>query len=85
MKIKFDYKYWNFFDYVTNTNIDILENINCKELKEFDLSDSKISDIKVLEKLKFEKSEKINLGYNKISNIDILENVNFKELKEFFK
>ena len=71
MKIKFDYKYWNFFDYVTNTNIDILENINCKELKEFDLSDSKISDIKVLEKLKFGKLEILHLGGNKLTNINI--------------
>ena len=42
-----------------------------------------ISDIKVLEEVKFNKLEKINLGSNRISyNIKVLENVDFKELKE---
>ena len=30
--------------------------------------------------MKFNKLEKLNLRWNKISNINILENVNFKEL-----
>ena len=42
-----------------------------------------ITDIKVLEKVKFEKLVKLYLGRNEISNnINILENVNFKELKD---
>ena len=49
------------------------------ELKELDLNNNYISDIKVLEKVQL---EKLNLGRNKISNINILDNVNFKELKE---
>ena len=57
--------------------------MNFKELKELKLSNNNISDIKVLERVKFEKLEKLDLGVNKISNnINILENVNFKELKE---
>ena len=39
-----------------------------------------ISDIKFLEKVKFEKLEKLNLSWNKnISNYYILEKVNFKK------
>ena len=37
---------------------DKLENIDNKELKELNLNDYKISDIKVLEKVKFDKLEK---------------------------
>ena len=64
------------------SNIDIFENFNLKELKELNLNDNNIWDIKVLEKVKFEKLEKLDLGKNKISNINIMENVNLKELKE---
>ena len=57
--------------------------MNFKELKELYLNSNNISDIKVLERVKFEKLEILNLGRNKISNnINQLENVNFKELKE---
>ena len=49
---------------------------------ELNLSWNNISDIKVLEKVKFNKLEILNLGWNKISNINILENVKFKKLKE---
>ena len=53
-----------------------------KELKELNLYKNNISDISVLENVKFEKLEKLNLGWNEISNnINILKNVNFKELK----
>ena len=56
-----------------SNNINILENVNFKELKELDLSYNNISEIKVLEKVKFEKLEKLDLGSNKISNnINIL-------------
>ena len=70
------------------TNMDILENVNFKELKkikikkELDFYNTNISDIKVLEKIKFGNLKKLNLSGNKISNIDILESVGFKELKE---
>ena len=48
------------------------------KVKELNLSGNNISDIKVLEKVKFEKLEKLNLRWNKISNnINILENVEF--------
>ena len=35
-----------------------------------------MSDIKVLEKVKFNKLEKLNLWQNEISDINVLENVN---------
>ena len=54
-------------------------------MKELELFSNNISDISVLEKVRFEKLEKLNLGSNKISNnINILKNVNFKELKELY-
>jgi len=60
-----------------------LQNVNFKELKELELSENNISDIKVLEKLKFEKLEVLHLSSNyDISDINVLENVNFKELRE---
>ena len=39
-------------------NINILKNVNFKELKDLDLSNTNIPDIEVLEKVKFEKLEK---------------------------
>ena len=66
-----------------NDELKDLCKIEFKELKELNLTDNNISDIKVLEKAKFAKLEKLNLSYNKISNnILFLENANFKELKE---
>ena len=41
--------------------------MNFKELKELNLSDNNISDIKVLKKVKFEKLEILDLSENKIS------------------
>ena len=46
------------------------------------MSSNKISDIKVLEKVKFDKLEILNLIGNEISDINNLENFNFKELKD---
>ena len=47
------------------------------------LSHNRISDIKVLQKAKFEKLVLLNLSWNQLlNNVNILENVNFKELKE---
>ena len=45
--------------------------MNFKELKELYLSDNKISDIKILEKVKFEKLEVLNLSRN---GIDLTKN-----------
>ena len=55
--------------------------MNFKELKELDLSYNNISDISVLEKVKFEKLEKLYLGGNKIDRnkiYSILLNLKFK-------
>ena len=43
--------------------------MNFKELKELNLNKNKISDIKVLERIKFEKLEKIVLNDNKIDKV----------------
>ena len=45
--------------------------MNFKELKELYLSDNKISDIKILEKVKFEKLEVLDLRRN---GIDLTKN-----------
>ena len=41
-----------------------LPNLNLNELKKLDLRSNNISDISFLEKVKFEKLEKLNLSYN---------------------
>ena len=64
-----------------NEGIQKLNLIN-DNIIELNLYHNNISDIKILEKVKFNKLEILNLGWNKISNINILENVDFKELKE---
>ena len=51
-----------------SNNINILKNVNFKELKELYLFNNDISDISILEKVKFEKLEKLFLRLN---NIDI--------------
>ena len=56
--------------------------MNFRELKELYLYGNNISDIKVLENVKFEKLEILSLSDNKISDINILEKVKFKELKK---
>ena len=62
--------------------INYLQNLILNELKELNLSGCGIKDIKFLEKVKFEKLEKLDLRGNKeISNISILEKVNFKVIK----
>ena len=49
------------------SNIDILEKItNFKELKILSLSENNISDIKILENVKFEKLETLSLNNNYI-------------------
>ena len=55
--------------------------MNFKELKKLGLNNNKLSDIKVLEKVKFEKLEILHLGENKISDIkysSIINNLNSK-------
>ena len=62
----------------------IIEDI-CKmafaQLKELDLSENIISDIKELKNAKFEQLESLNLMDNKINDINIMEKVNFQQLK----
>jgi len=65
-----------------NEGLKYLSKIEFKILKELDVNNNSISDIKVLENFKFQNLEKLNLEYNKISDINILEKVNFKELKK---
>ena len=52
--------------------------MNFKELKGLYLRANKISDINILEKVKFEKLQLLDLSGNEISDISILEKVNFK-------
>ena len=61
-----------------------LSDIDFKKLKELVLYNNDITCIQVLEKAKFSKIEKLNLGDNKINNIISLEKMNFKELKELY-
>ena len=66
---------------VGTKELEILKNVNFKELQKLDLSNNKISDIKVLENVNFKELKELDLSYNEISDIKVLENVNFKELK----
>ena len=50
------------------SNIDILENVDFKELKVLVLCNNTISDIKVFEKVKFEKLEILDLEGNEIDD-----------------
>ena len=59
-----------------------LSKIQFNELKDFRLNCNEITDIKVLQKVRFEKLEKLHLINNNISNINVLEKVNFLELKD---
>ena len=54
------------FEYLGNEILEYLKIMEFKELKELDLSGNNISDIKILEKVKFEKLEKLNLSRNEI-------------------
>ena len=62
----------------------LCENIKFTNLKKLYLNGNKITDIKSLEKAKFDNLEVLNFGLNNISNINILEKVGFKELKELY-
>ena len=67
---------------IGNKGLKDLIKIQFIKLKELNLYNGNISDIKALEDAKFDKLKILHLGFNKISNIDILEKVNFPELKE---
>ena len=69
--------------YLGDEGIQIFNFNNYINIAELDLSGNYITDIKVLEKVKFNKLEKLYLYANKITNdINILEKFDFKELKE---
>ena len=52
------------------SNIDVLEKVNFKQLKELYLRNNEISDIKVLEKANFAKLEILDLSNNEINEIE---------------
>jgi len=66
------------------TNIDILEKVNFRELKELDLYINDFKDISVLEKVKFEKLEVLDLMDISFANAEVLFKVNFPNLKTFY-
>ena len=65
-----------------NEILEYINDIEFQKLKELDLQNNLISDIKVFENSKMANLEILNLMGNKISDINILEKVKFKELKE---
>ena len=71
----------NMFVGCLKLNEKFLERVEFKELQQLNLSDNKISDIKILGKVNFKELQQLDLSYNKISNINILEKVNLKELQ----
>ena len=75
---KLDFSYKGF----GNKGIENLYNFNIPYLKELYLSKNQISDIKVLEKVKFDNLKKLDLITNQISDIKVLEKVKFENLEE---
>ena len=67
-----------------NNGFEDLCQIEFKQLKELILNNNNISDLKPLEKAKFEKLEILDLSQNKISNINIFDRVNFKGIKQLY-
>ena len=64
---------------------DIFNTINIfRNIRILNLTNNNILDINILEKVKFEKLEKLYLDNNKISDINSLEKVRFKELKALY-
>ena len=51
-------------------------------MKELILKNNDISNIEILEKVKFKKLEKLNLEKNIITRINIFGRIDFKELKD---
>ena len=66
----------------TLSKINFLKNDYFKQLKELYLNNNKISDIQILQKVKFSKLIILNLANNFLENIDVFENTDFKELKK---
>ena len=60
------------------TDINVLENVNFKNLKILFLGFNKITDINVLEKVNFDKLEDLDLSVNNISDITVFDRVKFK-------
>ena len=75
--IVFEKKYMDEYDisYINNIFINI---------RILNLTNNNISDISILEKVKFEKLEKLFLDNNKIYDINVLSKVRLKELKELY-
>jgi len=69
--------------FVDKDDILYLNNIG-KDIKILNLTCNNLSDLKILQKIDCEKSEKLYLDNNKISDINILEKFRFKELKELY-
>ena len=70
--------------FATNDQLKNLCKIEFKELKELNLKENNISDIKPLETAKFYKLEILDLSKNNISDINSFEKVNFIELKKLY-
>ena len=66
---------------IGNEGLKDLCQIEFKELKELDLYVNNISDIKVLENVKFEKLEILNLSDNPIKNKSIISKLKIKNVK----
>ena len=64
---------------IGDKELELLKNLNFKELETLNLSKNKISDIKVLEKVNFKELKEINLSYNYISeDLPIIMNLKSK-------
>ena len=58
--------------------------VDAKELKELKITYNHLLNLKILEKVKFDKLEILNLSSNKILDINILKGLNFKKLKQLY-
>ena len=67
--------------FLGNEIFEYLNKINFEELKEINLSNNSLTEIKLSENIKFEKLEKIYFYENKIADINILDKLQFKNLK----
>ena len=55
-----------------------------KELNKLNLSDNRIPNINILEKVDFKELKELYISSNGISDINVLEKVDFKELKVLY-
>ena len=58
--------------------------VDAKELKELKITYNHLLNLKILEKVKFDKLEILNLSSNKVLDINILKGLNFKKLKQLY-